>query len=151
MPYLQPEINNGYNPYLTIKDYPNVGMDVGLLVLEEGQSWHVGQAGQETALLLLEGTAELFWENRHETISRKNPFVEEASCLHLPQGMKATIKALSHCEIYLQSALNEKTFSPGSFSRMISWFSTRVLKMSCKGLCGGISRQFLIMNPPPGP
>lgn len=112
MPYLQPEITNGYNPYLTIKDYPDVGMDVGLLVLESGQSWNSGQAGQETALLLLEGKAELFWDNQHKTISRKNPFAEETSCLHLPEGMKVTINALSHCEIYLQAALNEKPFSP---------------------------------------
>ena len=58
MGYLQPAVRPGYNTYLSIRENPEVGMDVGLLVLKKGQTFQGGQTGQETAVLLLEGSAE---------------------------------------------------------------------------------------------
>ena len=110
MGYLQPAVGPGYNTYLTIRENPEVGMDVGLLVLEEGQTYQGGQAGLEAAVLLLEGSAEFVWGGRTAAVSRKDPFHEEGSCLHLPEGIPFEIRALGHCELYLQSCRNKAGF-----------------------------------------
>ncbi len=110
MGYLQPEIKPGYNSYLTVEDNPEVGMDVGLLVMEEGYAYSGGLPGRETAVLLLEGRAEFRWNGEAALVSRKNPFMDEGFCLHLPGGTPFEIMARGHCELYLQSAINPAEF-----------------------------------------
>lgn len=112
MPYLQPDIKKGYTPYLSIDASPEVGMDVGLLVLEEGEEYSGETGEREIALLLLEGRARLSWDGREEVVARKDPFREEGACLHLPCGKRYAIRALSRCEVYVQAALNGKDFEP---------------------------------------
>ncbi|NLG57489.1 MAG: 5-deoxy-glucuronate isomerase, partial [Clostridiales bacterium] len=96
MAYLQPDIKPGYNAYLDINDNPEVGMDVGLLVLEPGQSWQGGQPGIEVACLLLEGEVLFMWEGEEARASRRDPFRDEAYCLHTGPGQAFAIQAVSH-------------------------------------------------------
>lgn len=112
MAYIQPEIKQGYTPYLTIEENPKVGMDVGLLTLDQGQTYTGGQAGRETALLLLQGQARLQWADQQAQVSRQDTFREEGSCLHLPGGMQYTVEALGPCEFYVQAADNPQPFPP---------------------------------------
>lgn len=110
MTYLQPEIKTGYNPYLDMDANPDVGMDVGLLVLEPGQCYEGGRPGIETACLLLEGEVSFRWEAHAVHAGRRNPFVDEAYCLHTGPGTAFSIQAVSHAELYIQAARNPVPF-----------------------------------------
>ena len=110
MAYLQPDIKPGYNAYLDINDNPEVGMDVGLLVLEPGQSWQGGRPGIEVACLLLEGEVLFMWEGEEARASRRDPFRDEAYCLHTGPGQAFAIQAVSHAELYIQAAKNPVPF-----------------------------------------
>lgn len=114
--YLQPDLKPGYNPYLTCEENPEVGMDVGLLILEEGQVYQGLLAQREVAFLLLEGQVQFTFENEDHQAERKNPFLEEAWCLHLPRGCPFLIKAKKRSEIYVQAAENEKDFPAKLYS-----------------------------------
>lgn len=110
MAYLQPTIGPGYNPYLTVEGHPATGMDVGLLVLEEGETFHGGEAGKETVCLLLEGEVLFAWDGESQQASRRNPFLDEATCLHTGPGCSFKLRGLSHCELYLQAVPQDKPF-----------------------------------------
>lgn len=112
MPYLQPQVKPGYTPYLTCDENPEVNMDVGLLVLEEGAEWAWQDAGKELALLLLEGKVELRWGDERQEASRKDPFREEGWCLLVPRGTSVRVKALSHAELFCQAAHNDRDYAP---------------------------------------
>lgn len=112
MAYLQPIISTGYNAYLTCEDSPQVNMDVGLIVLEPGMAWICPDGEKEIALLLLEGEVTFSWAGRQETVSRTDPFRQEAWCLHLPRNTPAQVKAIGHAELYCQAAHNDRAFSP---------------------------------------
>lgn len=112
MPYLQPEVKLGYTSYLTAKDSPNVNMDVGLIVLDEGMEWEATLPEMECALLLLEGEAVFTWGQNTRNVARKDPFREEAYCLHTPRNTPLSVKAVTHTEIYYQATQNERGFEP---------------------------------------
>ena len=57
-----------------------------LLVLDPGQSWEGGRPDVESACLLLEGEAFFRWEGQAVHVSRRNPFQDEAYCLHAGPG-----------------------------------------------------------------
>lgn len=110
MAYIQPIIHQGYNEYLTIKSNPQVGMDVGLLVLEAGESWTKPADGREAACLLLEGSVNFHWEGQSVSASRRDPFLDEAFCLHVPCNIGFTVTANKHSELYFQAAENSVVF-----------------------------------------
>ncbi|MDD4080872.1 MAG: 5-deoxy-glucuronate isomerase [Eubacteriales bacterium] len=110
MAYLQPDIKPGYNAYLDMNGSPEVGMDVGLLVLEPGQRWESGRPGVEVATLLLEGEVIFQWEGRDTKASRRNPFQDEAFCLHTGPGVPLSVQAVSHAELYIQAVKNANPF-----------------------------------------
>ncbi len=111
MAYLQPEIRAGYNAYLDMKDNPEVGMDVGLLVLKPGQSWESGRPDIEIACLLLEGEAIFHWDGLSANAIRRSPFQDEAYCLHTGPGIPFSIQAATHTEIYVQAVMNPTPFA----------------------------------------
>ncbi len=111
MAYLQPEIKTGYNPYLDMTTDTDVGMDVGLLVLEPGQSWEGGRQGIETACLLLEGEVFFHWGEHTVHANRRNPFVDESYCLHTGPGTGFSIQAVGHAELYIQATKNTVPFA----------------------------------------
>lgn len=137
MPYLEPEIKLGYNPYLTAKDSPLVNMDVGLIVLDAGMEWENLLPGMECALLLFEGQAEFAWGENKATVARKDPFREEAYCLHVPRGTRLHVKAVTHCEIYFQATDNERDFP----ARLYGPKDVMVQKAGNRGELGGAMRR----------
>lgn len=111
--YIQPVIKKGYNAYLSIDgDDAGTQMDVGLLVLEPGESYTVKEARKETALLLLCGELCFAWNGISEDAARPDCFHHDPWCLHLPRNMEATLTAKTHCELYVQAAVNERDFAP---------------------------------------
>jgi 5-deoxy-glucuronate isomerase len=121
MAYLQPEIKAGYNAYLDMNDAPEVGMDVGLLVLEPGQGWESGRPDIEIACLLLEGEAIFHWEGQSVKAIRRNPFQDEAYCLHTGPGVPFSIQAVTPRDVMVQHAGNKNELL-GTMRREIKTF-----------------------------
>ncbi len=108
------KITNGYNEYIKL-DSPEgrlAMMDVGLLVLEAGESYSFIEAGKEIAALLIKGEAEFKWEGKSEKGERTDEFDFNPYCLHTPAGVGIEITAEVHSEFYIQMSANTTAFEP---------------------------------------
>lgn len=108
--YIDKTLRPGYNAYLSAGDDTGVGMDVGLLRLEPGESYIVYDADKETALLLLEGKVTFAWAGKTVEAERPDCFHYDPWCLHLPKEIRATVTALTHAEVFLQATANPEAF-----------------------------------------
>ncbi|MGI6702181.1 MAG: 5-deoxy-glucuronate isomerase [Christensenellales bacterium] len=86
-------------------------MDITLYILKPRETRRIYHKDKETAVLLLSGRLKFDWLNRSETVSRKDVFSEDASCLHFPKGVNVKVTALTECEILVQSTTNERDFA----------------------------------------
>ena len=105
------ELKQGYNSYIDL-DTDDMGtlMDVGLLVLEEGDTFTFDEAGKEIAVLLFAGKVTYAWDDKVVEADRPDCFHYEAYCLHACKGTKVTLTAHAHSELYIQKTYNDKTF-----------------------------------------
>lgn len=111
--YIDKKLERGYNAYLDLeKDDAGTMMDVGILVMEEGDGYTLDEAKKETAIVLLEGEVVMSCADRKVSCDRPDMFHHEAWCLLAPAGTKVTLQAESHCEIYLQKTLNDAHYEP---------------------------------------
>ena len=111
--YFEKELHRGYNPYIDVAvDDMGTLMDVGMLVLEAGDTYAICEKEKETAVLLFEGEAELRYGDVTVTISRPDCFHHEAYCLLAPKGTDIHLKAAAHTEIYIQQTVNERVYEP---------------------------------------
>ncbi len=108
--YIQMEITPGYTSYLNAGTNQDVGMDVGLLSLEEGQTYRLWEAEMEIAALLLKGKVEFQWYGRKKVADRPDEFNHQPWCLHLGRATEAWITALAPSELYIQATENLKPF-----------------------------------------
>lgn len=111
--YFEKELHHGYNPYIdSAADDMGTLMDVGVLVLEAGDTYSICEAQKETAVLLLCGEADLRYGAEEVCISRPDCFRHEAYCLLAPKGTDILLTAKAHTELYIQQTVNEKTYAP---------------------------------------
>ena len=111
--YFTKELHQGYNPYIdTAQDDLGTQMDVGLLIMEEGDTYFQCESEKETALLLFCGKADLTYDSTTVAISRENCFTQEAWCLLAPKGTAIRLCAKAHTEIYVQKTRNDRTYAP---------------------------------------
>ena len=111
--YFEKELHRGYNPYIDAAlDDMGTLMDVGMLVLEDGDTYAICEAEKETAVLLFEGEAELRYGDVTVTISRPDCFHHEAYCLLAPKGTDILLTAKAHTELYIQQTVNENAYAP---------------------------------------
>jgi 5-deoxy-glucuronate isomerase len=108
---------NGYNEYLNAETNDcGTGMDVGLLVLDAGESYTFEKKEKEIAIDLLEGQVTFGYDGRNIEASRKDCFHEEAWCLLAPRNTKITITARTHAELYVQATVNENDYPAVMYS-----------------------------------
>lgn len=107
------ELKQGYNSYIDL-DTNDMGtlMDVGLLVMEEGDTFTFDEAEKEIAVLLFSGKVTYAWNDKVVEADRPNCFHYEAYCLHACKGTKITLTAQAHSELYIQKTYNDKEFEP---------------------------------------
>lgn len=105
------ELKQGYNSYIDL-DTDDMGtlMDVGLLVMEEGDTFTFDEAEKEIAVLLFSGKVTYAWNDKVVEADRPNCFHYEAYCLHACKGTKITLTAQAHSELYIQKTYNDKEF-----------------------------------------
>lgn len=105
------ELKNGYNPYIDMaKDDMGTRMDVGLLVLDAGESYFFDESEKEIAVLLFAGKVTLEWNGKTLSCERPDCFRYEAYCLHAGRGTKITVTAQGHSELYIQKTINSTPF-----------------------------------------
>jgi len=105
------ELTNGYNTYIDLnRDDLGTQMDVGLLVLDAGESYTFDESEKEIAVLLFAGNVTLAWGGRTAECERPDCFHYEAYCLHAGCGTKITVTCQAHSELYIQKTLNPKPF-----------------------------------------
>ncbi len=111
------ELKRGYNVYIDA-DTDDFGtlMDVGLLVLEEGDQFVIEEAEKECAVLLFSGKAEIDWGGKCCLAERPDCFHYEAYCLLAPRRTKITITAIAHSELYIQKTVNERDYEAIMFT-----------------------------------
>ena len=100
------ELKRGYNVYIDA-DADDFGtlMDVGLLVMEEGDTFTIEELEKECAVLLFEGRADIAWGDMLCEAVRPDCFHYEAYCLLAPRRTRITINAKAHSELYIQKTV----------------------------------------------
>ncbi len=105
------ELKRGYNSYID-SDADDMGtqMDIGLLLMESGDTFLFEETRKEIAVLLFSGNVTYEWDNEALTAKRPDCFYHEAYCLLAPKGSRVRITAHAHSELYIQKTVNEKPF-----------------------------------------
>ena len=105
------ELKRGYNVYIDA-DADDLGtqMDVGLLLMEEGDSFTIEEPEKECAVLLFGGKVDIAWGNKHCEAERPDCFHYEAYCLLAPRRTKIVLTAKAHSELYIQKTLNDRDY-----------------------------------------
>ena len=107
------DIKRGYNAYIDeTTNQMGTMMNVGLLVMEDGDTFTYEEADREVAMLLFEGRVTFQWNEKTVEADRPDCFHHEAYCLLASRGTKITLTAHGHSEIYMQDTLNEKDYEP---------------------------------------
>ncbi len=111
--YLNGKNGKGYNEYISLEknDYGTM-MDVGLLVLEKGDTFEIREPEKESAWLLLEGSVVYGWEQNRKDASRSDTFSCDPWCLHVPCGTRVFLNAVTRAELYVQKTENPLSFVP---------------------------------------
>lgn len=110
--YIDKKVTRGYNAYLDIDQNNGEGswMDVGLLVMDAGDTFTFSEPDKEVSWLMIEGQATVTFDGQTIAMDRPNPFDYKPWCLLISAGDRCALTARSHCEFYVQKTLNDRTF-----------------------------------------
>lgn len=107
------ELKRGYNSYIdTSMDDMGTQMDVGLLIMEEGDTYTYENKKKEVAILLFSGSVTYAWYGETVRADRPDCFHHEAYCLLAPRDTHITLTALAHSELYIQATENDRDYEP---------------------------------------
>lgn len=109
--YFTRELNRGYNSYIdSASDDLGTQMDVGLLIMEPGDTFTVLEPEKETALLLFSGRVTYRWGDSTVDAVRPDCFHYETYCLLAGRETEVTLTALEHSEVYIQKTINPQKY-----------------------------------------
>ena len=110
--YVQKEPVRGYNEYLNLNEGEGIKamMDVGLLVMEAGDTYSFHETEKEMAWIMFEGKAKVQHDGKTVEMDRPNPFDYNPYCLHLCAGDSCTITAHDSSVFYVQKTMNDRKF-----------------------------------------
>jgi len=105
------KLENGYNSIIELDgNGASMMMDVGVLVLEAGQSWDFCDAEKEIALMILEGDVCFEAEGKSLCDMRTNPYEDLPFGVLFAKGHKMHLSTKNGCEIYVQKSLNDRDY-----------------------------------------
>ena len=111
------ELKQGYNAYIDASvDDMGTQMDVGLLVMEEGDTFIFEEAQKEIAVLLFAGKVTCRWNGEAVEAERPDCFRHEAYCLLASRGTRVELTAHGHSELYIQKTINQRDYTPVMFT-----------------------------------
>ena len=108
-----PEFDDKGEMILTTYDneYKAMMMDIRVYRMKAGEVRKFKRDGEETAVLLLSGDLNFAWEDKKETVTRKDVFTEGPWCVHVSTGVEVEVTANAETEILVQCTHNDKTFA----------------------------------------
>lgn len=107
----------GLNPILvSAAQASGFGMNLYSLKLDPGEIF-VFSKDYEFAALLMTGRAVYSFANQSREVLRMDYFSESPIVLHCPAGQKASVHALTCCEILLMETPNSRVFEPMLFDK----------------------------------
>ena len=92
-------------------NHPDMLMDIGIQVMEAGETLNISDAEKETVVLLLDGEVTFRWEGREADAVRRSIFDENPVALHVAYGVEISITAKDNAELLIQKTTNEKSFA----------------------------------------
>ena len=113
-----PEFDEHGEQILTTYDneYSAMMMDIRVYRMKADETRSFLREGEEIAVLLLSGKITYTWEDRTETVSRKDVFTEGPWCVHVSGGIQVSVTAEADAEILVQCTHNDQDF-PSEFYR----------------------------------
>ena len=113
-----PEFDKNGEMILTTYDneYKAMNMDIRVYSMKAGETRTFAREGEEEAVLLLSGKIVFRWEDRQETVSRKDVFTEGPWALHVSKGVNIEVTAEADSEILVQCTHNDRNFASRLYS-----------------------------------
>ena len=133
-----PEFDKNGEMILTTYDneYKDMMMDIRVYHMAAGETRKFFRAGEETAVLLLSGKITCRWEQRQETVSRKDVFTEGPWCVHVCKDTAVEVEAAEASEILVQCTKNNREFPARLYSpKDAPW------NYSCQGKFGNVAKR----------
>jgi len=87
-------------------------MDIGIQILDGGETLTLREEEKEAALLLLSGEVVFNWAGQADQASRKSLFDENPTVLHIPRQKQVSVTAIGNAELLIQKTVNSETFEP---------------------------------------
>lgn len=102
--------NRGYTEIVSMKTNPEMLMSFGVLKMMKDETFSNNE-NLERIFLLLQGEAELSWDDHKVVVKRGNLYDDDPRTLHLPPAVELTVKCLKDdTEFSVHKTENEKTF-----------------------------------------
>lgn len=133
--YIDKKLVRGYNEY-TREDVDNGNgsmMDVGVILMEPGDSFDFQDDKKEIAWILLSGKVATEFDGKSVDMDRPNPFDYSTWCLHQSAGSASKLTAKAPSKVYVQKTTNERAFP----TRVYSPDETHTWRRGGDGECGG--------------
>ncbi|CAM2852639.1 IolC/IolB transferase kinase protein [Legionella steigerwaltii] len=106
----------GLNAIVTMDPLSDDGMNFSSLKLDAGQKYLFNEY-YEFAALLMTGKVVFHYAHQSQHAERYDYFSQEPIVLHCPSGQRASVEALSDCEILLIETENPASFAPLLFNQ----------------------------------
>ncbi|HJB30163.1 MAG TPA: 5-deoxy-glucuronate isomerase [Candidatus Blautia faecavium] len=90
--------------------YKEMGMDIRVYRIHEGETRRFFKEEEEMAVLLLEGEITYKWDEKEQKVSRSNVFDMGPWCLHVCQETEILVRGDSGAEILVQCTKNQQKF-----------------------------------------
>ncbi len=108
-----PQYENGVKVLSRAGDAVNdMMMDITIYQMKAGECRDFFLEDQEMAVLLVLGDVTFCWNGQEHTGHRDSFIQEGPHCLHVPKGVKVTVRANADSEVLVQSTWNTLEFAP---------------------------------------
>lgn len=87
-------------------------MDIGVYQFAEAKKRFFCDSANETAFLLLDGSADFAWGQHKKQVERHSVFNQKPTCLHVPAGCRVSITGSRDTEVLIQKTSNNTHFDP---------------------------------------
>ncbi len=108
--------DRGCNEIVTINPLSNDTMNFSSIKLDAGQKYLFNEH-YEFAALLMTGSVVFHFAHQSQHVVRYDYFSQEPVVLHCPSGQKASVEALTDCEVLLIETENNAAFAPVLFEK----------------------------------
>ncbi len=133
-----PEFDSKGEKILTTyeNEYKEMGMDIRVYRMKEGEERSFYKEEEEMAVLLLEGCITYKWKGLEKKVSRKDVFTQGPWCLHVCRGQEVRIESAADTEILVQCTKNDREFDARLYApEDAPW------KYSCQGKFGNTANR----------